>query len=305
MGSNTSRSNPRISVVVASKVGAPFIDQCLNSLAKEAAELEAEVIVVAAGQSSYAEHLAAAFPWTKVVHGANLSKVPALRRRGVDEAKGEIVAVIEEHCSAGPDWLNRALVAHSRGIYGAVGGPIVDYDYSRLRDWVVYFMEYNGALPPNPRGETFDLNDANIAYRREILISHRNLLDDGYWPMTMHPTLISTGIKLLSVPDMIVHHRGPFNFGYYLHQRYLFSRAFAGVRAEGQSAVRRAAYLVGAPFVPIVLLARMANRIVQKRCRVGKFVATLPLMIPALIVFVAGEWVGYLLGPGDALSKVE
>jgi hypothetical protein len=85
----------------------------------------------------------------------------------------------------------------------------------------------------------------------------------------------------------------------------LFSRAFAGVRAEGQSAVRRAAYLVGAPFVPIVLLARMANRIVQKRCRVGKFVATLPLMIPALIVFVAGEWVGYLLGPGDALSKVE
>ena len=45
MGSNTDRSNPRISVVVASKVGAPFIDQCLNSLAKEAAELEAEVIV--------------------------------------------------------------------------------------------------------------------------------------------------------------------------------------------------------------------------------------------------------------------
>jgi glycosyltransferase involved in cell wall biosynthesis len=305
MGSNTDRSNPRISVVVASKVGAPFIDQCLNSLAKEAAELEAEVIVVAAGQSSYAAHLAAAFPWTKVVHAADLSKVPALRRRGVDEAKAEIVAIIEEHCSAAPDWLNRALAAHSTGIYGAVGGPIVDYDYSRLRDWVVYFLEYNGALPPYPRGETFELNDANIAYRRESLISHRNLLNDGYWPMTMHPTLISKGIKLLSVPDMIVHHRGPFNFGYYLHQRYLFSRAFAGVRAEGQSAVRRAAYLAGAPVVPIVLLARMASRVVQKRCRVGKFVATLPLMIPALIVFVAGEWVGYLLGPGDALSKVE
>jgi glycosyltransferase involved in cell wall biosynthesis len=305
MVSNSGKSKPRISVVLASKVGAPFIDQCLNSLAKEAAELEAEVIVVAAGRSSYAEHLAAAFPWTKVVHAADLSKVPALRRRGVDEAKGEIVAIIEEHCSAAPDWLNRALAAHSTGIYGAVGGPIVDYDYSRLRDWVVYFLEYNGALPPYPRGETFDLNDANIAYRREILISHRNLLDDGYWPMTMHPTLISKGHKLLSVPDMIVHHRGPFKFGYYLHQRYLFSRAFAGVRAERQSAVRRAAYLVGAPFVPIVLLARMASRVVQKRCHVGRFVATLPLMIPALIVFVAGEWAGYLFGPGDALSKVE
>ena len=228
MSSETTGSTPGISIIVASKVGSPFIDQCLNSLASEAAELGAEVIVVAAGDLSYAERIAAAFPWTKVIHAADLLKVPALRRRGVDEARGEIVAIIEEHCSAAPDWLHRALAGHLMGRYGAVGGPIVDYNYSRLRDWVVYFLEYNGALPPYPKGETFDLNDANIAYRRDILVSHRNLLDDGYWPMTMHPTLIAKGIKLLSLPDMIVYHRGPFNFGYYLHQRYLFSRALRG-----------------------------------------------------------------------------
>lgn len=301
----TTGSTPGISVIVASKVGSPFIDQCLASLAKEAAELGAEVIVVAAGESSYAERIASSFPWTRVIHAADISKVPALRRRGVDEAKGEIVAIIEEHCSAAPNWLHRALAGHAMGPYGAVGGPIVDYNYRRLRDWVVYFLEYNGALPPYPNGETLDLNDANIAYRRDVLVAYRDLLDDGYWPMTMHPTLIEKGVKLLSVPDMIVHHRGPFNFGYYLHQRYLFSRAFAGVRAQSQSGVRRAAYLVGAPLIPIVLLARIASRVVQKRCHIGKFVATLPLMIPALIVLVAGEWVGYLLGPGDALSEVE
>ena len=59
-------------------------------------------------------------------------------------------------------------------------------------------------------------------------------------------------------------------------QPLLFSRAFAGVRAETQSAVRRAAYLAGAPLIPIVLLARIAGRVVQKRCHVGKFVATRP-----------------------------
>jgi hypothetical protein len=31
----------------------------------------------------------------------------------------------------------------------------------------------------------------------------------------------------------------------------------------------------------------------------------LPLLIVALIVYALGEWVGYLAGPGDALSKVE
>ena len=36
-----------------------------------------------------------------------------------------------------------------------------------------------------------------------------------------------------------------------------------------------------------------------------KFAQSLPLLIPALIVYVAGEFVGYLAGPGDALLRVE
>jgi hypothetical protein len=104
---------------------------------------------------------------------------------------------------------------------------------------------------------------------------------------------------------MIVHHRGPFNLGYYLKQRYWFSRAYAGTRARDLPAARRLAYLAAAPAVPALLLARMALRVWRKRCRVGKFVISLPLFVPALAAFVAGEWVGYLAGPGDALSKVE
>jgi hypothetical protein len=121
----------------------------------------------------------------------------------------------------------------------------------------------------------------------------------------LHPTLLAKGVKLFAEPDMVVYHRGPFDFGYYLHQRYLFSRAFAGVRAQSQSRARRMAYIVGVPLVPVVLLARMTARVVRKRRRIARFFMTLPLTIPALVVMVAGEWVGYLVGPGDALSEVE
>ena len=38
---------PTVSVVIASKVGAPFLDQCLESVRAEAKALAAEVIVVA------------------------------------------------------------------------------------------------------------------------------------------------------------------------------------------------------------------------------------------------------------------
>jgi glycosyltransferase involved in cell wall biosynthesis len=296
---------PKISVVVASKVGAPFIDQCLDSIRAEAHALGAEVIVVAAGPDSYAARLAADFPWARIIPAPDIRKVPALRRRGVEEATGEYVAIVEEHCSAKDDWLATALAAHARGRYAAVGGPIADFDYDNVPDWVVYFLEYNSALPPWPAGETTDLQDVNIVYRREALTSHAELLDEGYWPMTLHPTLVAEGMKLLSVPGMLVYHRGPFPFGYYLHQRYLFSRAFAGVRARNQSVLRRWAYVLGGPLVPFFLLARIALTVFRKRCRVGKFICALPLLGPAVVVLVAGEWVGCVLGPGDALSKVE
>lgn len=305
MGERAKATEPTVSVVIASKVGAPFIDACLRSIEEEAQALDAEVIVVAAGEQDYAARIASDYPWVKVVHAPDLKKVPALRCRGIEKASGELLCIIEEHCSAAPGWLRLAVKGHGRGEYAAVGGPVVDDDYDRLRDWVTYFCEYNSAMPPVPAGDTDSLNDANIAYRRQVLLNHIELLPDGYWPMTLHPTLLAEGVKLLSVPDMVVHHLGPWNFGYYLHQRFLFSRAFGGVRAQSETAGRRLAYLIGAPLIPVMLLARMTRSVWDKRCRVKQFVLTLPLIVVALIVLVAGEWVGYLLGPGDALSKVE
>lgn len=295
----------KISVVIASKVGAPFVDQCLDSVRAEAQARGDEVIVVVTGPEADATRLTTAFPWARVVHCPTIPEIPALRRRAVDEARGEFVAVIEEHCSARGDWLTQALASHDRGDFAAVGGAIHDFNYDRVADWVVYFLEYNGALPPAPAGETRDLNDANIVYRRAALVAHANLLDEGYWPMTLHPTLLAEGRKFASVPEMVVYHRGPFRFGYYLRQRFLFSRAFAGVRARNQGALGRWTYILAAPIMPFMLLARIARTVLAKRCRVGKFFAALPMLVPALVVLVAGEWVGCVFGPGDALSRVE
>jgi glycosyltransferase involved in cell wall biosynthesis len=296
-------SRPRISVVIASLVGPPFIDECLLSVEEQARQCGAEVIVVACGDSAYADRLRRKFPWVRVIHRPERETIPDLRRRGVKEARGGIVAIIEEHCLAAPDWLQTAIDAHAGGHYGVVGGPVVDYAYRRMRDWVVYFCEYNGYLPPWPDAETFNLGSANIAYSRDILVKYEGLLSGGYWEAGLHPRLIADGVKFRSVAGMVVYHRGPFNYGYYLQQRYWFSRAFAGARPL--TASRKLLYFLLSPVLPFLLLARMGQRIVKQRCQVAKFVQSLPLVIPALFVYVAGELVGYAAGPGDALLKVE
>jgi glycosyltransferase involved in cell wall biosynthesis len=294
---------PSVSVVIASLVGAPFVDECLVSLEKQARECKAEVIVVACGDAAYAERIRRKFSWVQVLHRSTRETIPELRRRGVKQAQGDIIAIIEEHCLAAPDWLQAAIQAHSSGGFGVVGGPVVDYAYKRIRDWVVYFCEYNGYLPPWAEGETYNLGSANIAYSRHLLLKYEQFLSDGYWEASLHPRLIADGIKFGSVPGMVVHHRGPFNYGYYLQQRYWFSRAFAGARQL--SPTRKAAYFLASPLVPFLLLARMAQRVVRQRCRLDKFARALPLLIPVLMVYVAGEFVGYAAGPGDALLKVE
>src|SRR5207247_6305732 len=130
---------------VRCKSGASCCDQFRGSNRVVAHSIVAEVNFVAPGPDSYAALLAADFPWARIIPAPDIRKVPALRRRGVEEATGEYVAIVEEHCSAKDDWLATALAAHARGRYAAVGGPIADFDYDNVPDWVGYFLEYNSA----------------------------------------------------------------------------------------------------------------------------------------------------------------
>jgi glycosyltransferase involved in cell wall biosynthesis len=296
---------PTVSIVIASLVGSRFLADCLGSLEGQAREIGAEVIVVACGTGEVAEGIGRDFPWVRVIHRPERETVPELRRRGVVAARGETIAIIEEHCVASPNWLRTAHDALTREACAAVGGAVWDDSYRRLTDWVVYFIEYNISLPPVPRGDTTFLNGANIAYRRSVLLGHEALLSGGYWEATLHPILLSEGERLVSVPEMIVRHRGPFGLVYYLGQRFWFSRGFAGARRDTMPFGRRLAYCVVAPLLPFVLLARIGMRVWSKRCKRARFLLAAPLILPALVVYVVGECVGYLAGPGDALLKVE
>jgi len=297
-------TSPAVSVVIASIVGAPFIDDCLASVFAQKNAPSFEVIVVDCRGAENVSRLSKRFPEARFIELQKRDTVPQLRRIGAERARGEIVALIEEHCLAAENWLAALSAAFSSG-YVAVGGPVAFRQESRLRDWITYFVEYNSYLPPWPDGDTFNVGSANAAYRREILLSNLAVLNDGYWEATLHPKLLAEGKKFRSVPSMIVYHRGPFDYFYYLRQRYLFSRAFSGARRQTISTAQRAFYLLAAPAIPFLLLFRIASRVFAKQCYPNKFLLSLPLLVPAMTSYVAGEWMGYAFGPGAALMEVE
>lgn len=295
----------RITVVVASGAGGEFLFRCLASLRDQAARLGVPVIVVDRVGEPTRERVAREFPDVRVMAPdlGHRPSVPELRREGMLAADTEIVAVLEEHCTAPDDWL-AAIDASFQPEDAAIGGPILDDDFDRIRDWVVYFSEYHNFMPPWPDGEFFGLNGANIAYRREAVLKHREVLDQGYWEVVLHPPLAGEG-RFRAVNAIGAHHTGPFGYGYYLRQRFLLSRVWGGSQRDRVGLGVRLAHVVLTPIFPLFLFLRVTRRVLEKGTRTGKYLQALPLLVPAWCGYSIGEGLGYLLGPGNALEDVE
>jgi hypothetical protein len=95
------------------------------------------------------------------------------------------------------------------------------------------------------------------------------------------------------------------DYGYYLEQRYLLSRVW-GATQRGQVGIgSRIIHLAAAPIFPFFLLARIGRQVIQKGRLVGDFIKCLPLLVPVILAYTWGEFLGYLVGAGDALERVE
>jgi glycosyltransferase involved in cell wall biosynthesis len=296
---------PKLSVVIASGAGGEFLFRCLASLREQADRAGAERIVVDRVGEATRARIAREHPEVRVIEAppGHRATVPELRRIGAEAARGDVVAILEEHCTAPPHWIE-TIVRSVRPDDAAIGGPILDDAFQRLRDWCVYFSEYHNFLPPWRDGERTLLNGANIAYDRARLLRHRDALDGGYWEIVLHPKLVHDG-RFRAVDAMGVHHTGPFDYAYYLRQRYLLSRAWGGTQRSLVPASTRLIHLLIGPVLPLLLFARVSLRVLEKRQYLGRYLAALPLLVPAWFAYAWGEWLGYLAGPGNALEEVE
>lgn len=294
---------PALSVVIASVNGWPVLGPTLRALDEQAERDQMEVIVVDAVGGATRDHLRDHRPAVTLIAADDRPAIPRLRYRGVRAARGPIVAILEDHGAVARDWARAVLEAHE-GPWGAVGGA-VENGQGGLVNWAAYFCEYTPYMGPVVEGETIDLPGNNIAYKRPHLMRHARVLDEGKWESWINDRLRADGVPIASTNRIVVRHIKPFRLGYFLAQRFHFSRSFAGMRRREQSPRRRLLYGFGSLALPAVLLARIARTALGKRRHLGRFAACLPLIVLFLTVGAVGEMIGYLNGPGRSLERVE
>lgn len=296
--------HPLLSVVVPSVNGLPAVAECLACLMAQEGGIAAEVVVVDRCGEAVRGAIRDRFPSVQIVPVEASSSIPAMRGLGIARARGRVVAIIEDHCMAAPGW-SRAIARSIEAGHEAVGGPVENGCTERTVDWAVFFCEYARFMGPAPRGVVDEIAGNNGAYSRRVLDRLGPELGAEVWESFLHARMRELGVAFHSEPEMLVSHKKSFGFGYFLSQRYHYSRSFAGMRLRGAPWWKRLGYAGAATLLPGLLLGRIAAVVLRKGRHLGPFLRGLPSLGVFLVGWAVGEGVGALLGPGRSLQRVE
>lgn len=295
---------PLVSVVIPSVSGADSLLECLAALDRQDAAVEKELIVVDRLGEGTRQAVRQRHAAVRVLEAEPRTSIPRLRAMGVAAARAPLIAFLEDHCIVDTAWIRVIERAHGEG-HRVFGGVVENGAVERVVDWAAFFCEYARFLPPLDRGETEEITGNNSVYDRALL--QQALAEGGgeLWESFLHGRLRALGVALHCEPDLRVAHTKRFGFGYFVAQRYHYSRSFSGMRVRGWPLWKRLGYACATPLLPALLLARTGGAVLRKRRHLREFAMSLPPLSAFLVVWAWGEAVGALAGPGNSLELVE
>jgi len=283
---------PVLSVVVAATDGPAALRRLLADLAAQRDAPAPEVIVVDGTGRIASEDLTGLPRGTEArLFAAAGADVVVLRAVGARAARGELLALTEDHCRLPADWCAMLLRARAAG-HRAFGGPIDNGSFRASPDWAAYLLEYSAFMPPLPAGPTHSLSAMNAAYERALI---EDVLDDALCEPIVHRRLRERGVALHLEPALVVRFERRIGVGPFTRHCFASGRTFASLRMARAPIPRRLAYaLGGATALPLILTLRIGARVFARR-RAGKaFLLALPWVVLYTTAWGLGEAAGAL-----------
>ncbi len=299
--------NPQLSVVLVicsdttdAELDLSILEGNLAALHAQVAPPTLEIIVpyaapaagIEALQKSYPDVIFRPIPDLSTYQGAGSREHhDELRSRGLAEARGETVALLEDHGYPDRNWARNMWAVHQRDC-AAVGGAI-ENDIDRPLNWAVYFCDFFRYHNPVPAGASQLASDVNVSYKRAALNSIRPLLFPSFRETAVNQVLLERGQRILLSPEVIIRQtRKNLRLGGALRERFIWGRSYAGGRSR-EIGEKRLILGILCPILPALLIFRIARTVFERRRLVGAFLKSLPLLVPLTISWSLGELVGY------------
>lgn len=289
-------ARPPISICVGTAAGWPAIEPCLRSFLDEARDVGAEILVADGSGNPPPDDadVASAVTWMSL----DETSVFRLVEENVRRARGEVVALTEDHCTARPGWVSAMLRAHREYPDAAAVGGSIENEASGTTSlrWASHLMTQGAHMAPLANGPaTHIANEANISYKRWALadIEPHPI---GFMTIRHTQALADRGEQLVNDDRIVVDHHeslGPLATTV-IH--FDDGRTVAGFRRR-RMGIGDWVRVAGAPILPLYRAARVV-RTAARKGHGSTAVGALPWLLVLEYAHGVGEFVGYVRGAG-------
>ncbi|MGD2148449.1 MAG: glycosyltransferase, partial [Anaerolineae bacterium] len=265
-------------------------------LAQQTTSKHCEVLLVDSSDDGTAAFVEQAFPDVRLFHFPDRKYCGGARNHGTLMARADIVAFIDADCEAHEDWVAEILKVHESGDTVA-GGAIANANPESYVGWAAYFCEFSRWMPGTPAQWMDDIAGANVTYRKALVDEYGGFIEETYCSDTaFHWCIGRHGLRLRFRPTMVVSHHSIDGTARFLSHEFRHGRSFGRVRVREKrfSAARRAAYVLGAPLIPLRILGKIWGNNLRNRVYLRHFILSLPLLVPGVMCWSMGEVVSYL-----------
>jgi Glycosyl transferase family 2 len=299
-----SRVRPRLSVVLATGHPWPEAERTLRALLATDEAVDLELLLCDGsdgpdpGQMLRDDRL--------TVIRARGESVFSLRARGLAAARGEVVAITEDHCIPDPDWAAELIEAHARHPdAAAIAGAVANGATESSWDWANFLMTFAEHMPPiDERAARRAPSVANGSFKRSSVAIPRAPAP-GWLELETMPALVSGGRVVRDGGPLVTHdqsHGGPrATLAAHFHN----GRASAGLRVDrpGLGAIRAEARRLAG--LPGQLIGELQDALRARPPLTGAAAHGARLASLLAIAHVAGELIGLLAGPGSSPDRLD
>ena len=297
------RPRPPITVTVSTVQGWPTIRKDLLTVMESVRRAGGELVVT--DGSGHPPPPADALDPVVVWSSFPGESVLQLRGRAYAQARGEVVAITEDHCAVPPDWAGLHVEAHRRYPDAvAIGGGVLNGATDAIIDWAGFLAVQAPIVAPIKSGPAKRIAGAlNVSYKRAALEGIDDY--DGLGVMdTWHQKRLAAGdAPLRAIDDIRVHHIQPLGFKRMSQIHFDAGRTFAALKRKRPGPIDLV-WFFGAPFLPIVRWLRVVRHIAPKGY-LGILARSSPAIVWLFYCQAVGHLAGYALGPGDSPSRLQ
>ena len=277
--------------------------RCVDALYKQTAGKRMEIIIVDLGADRYPGIQIRRSVRTTVVHRPREEPWARARKAGIDCARGDIIAFIEDHTIPAADWAEVLINSHL-GPWAAIGYAFSNANPETYMSRASLVADYALWMDPLPSGPAEYLPGNNVSYKRNVLLSFGDRLgDDLGVDFNIHEALKLKGMPLYLEGNARVAHENYDTLKALLQANHHYCRLLAADRVTSRSwfLPKRLVYGLVVPIgAPIVKIFRLLRSLRGRRNLWLAIITSSPVLLITYLWSAVGESLGYLLGTGTS-----